>query len=106
MIKLESLTEERPDIDEMFQEVLLEASKKLQFNYFLNENILLKMGKPSHRTSHLRLKFSNKFLPSTLLKTGPRVDNLMRIEMGPEEPMECEAIRKLPKNDTPMSYCS
>ena len=53
------------------------AQKKLQFHYFLSEQILARFGFECHRKNHIRLKFSNKFMPSTLPRVGPLMDSLM-----------------------------
>jgi len=70
------------------------------------------MGVVSKSQSNIRIKFSNKFLPSTLPSTALFTDELMRIERGEveirrEELEEFEqAPRKIHKGETPISYCS
>ena len=87
MIVLEHRALDNQEVSEAFRSLLAEATPKLHFHYFLNEKVLGKLGLPSHRSNPLRLKFSNKFLPSTLPKTGVMMDQLMVLgEMEEEQP--------------------
>jgi hypothetical protein len=97
----------REDVQAAFEQLLLEAGDRLHYHYFFKEPILVRLQAPQHPANSLRLKFSNKFLPSTLPQTGALTDGLMQLELGPEEPRGAgEAPRKMHKGETPVSYCS
>ena len=55
----------------------------------------------------VKLKYSNKFLPSTLPKTSACIDELMAIhESTEDEKISSQYPRKIMKGETPISYCS
>ena len=74
---------QRPDAEynhEKVSELLKEASLKLHYQYFLREEILNSVGMSGKQGEvGLQVKFSNKFLPSTLPLTGELTDRLMRM---------------------------
>lgn len=106
---------QRPDAEydrEGTETLLKEASSKMHYEYFLREDILGKLDIPRKEgEGSLRVKFSNKFLPSTLPLTAQLTDKIMRVPDLPlpvpedvrnEEP----PCRKLHKGETPISHCS
>ena len=86
------------------RELLQLSQKKLQFHFFLNESILSRMGFRMGTRNHIRLKYSNKFMPSTLPKVGPLTDCLM-VQQERAGGQEAEGPRKLTKGEPPIS-CS
>lgn len=77
MMKLDNEQLDREDLNFAYESLLAECRKRLHYEYFFREEILERMGVDVHKRNSLRLKFSNKFLPSTLPGTGARVDSLM-----------------------------
>ena len=80
MIKVAIKFEYQEDFNEIFDRIIQQSKEKLHFEYFFKESILSKINLHRGRSSNLKLKFSNKFLPSTLPKMGEKMDELMRMQ--------------------------
>ena len=69
------------DKDSAVDELLKEAKEKLHFEYFIREEILerLNLERPPLKST-VRVKYSNKFLPSTLPSVGEMTDGILKMQ--------------------------
>ena len=62
-------------IEEEYNQLLSECSRKLHFEYFLKQEILQKADiSKKNKEKSITVKFSNKFLPATLANVGGLMD--------------------------------